>query len=224
MKINQKIATILNEISELLDIAGVNFKPRAYSKSAGIIKNLNENIAEIYQTQGIKGLQNIQSVGKSISQKIEEYLQTGKIKYLQELRKKNRIREIIAYYFQTKSISLLQLKKDSRKQKIIYSRFTKPAKQLLELTGSVKKAKNALDIISALARSRNLDYGIETVFKKWLELDQLKPKEIKKKPFFRGDLMVWSEMKKKWYVIDKYGTWLEFAGKISEIEWKEDTK
>ena len=32
--------------------------------------------------------------------------------------------------------------------------------------------------------------------------------------------MVWSESKKKWYVIDKDGNWLEFVGKKSDIEWK----
>jgi hypothetical protein len=42
-----------------------------------------------------------------------------------------------------------------------------------------------------------------------------------KKPFFRGLPMVWSETKKRWYVIDKFGAWLEFAGKESEIEWQE---
>jgi len=36
--------------------------------------------------------------------------------------------------------------------------------------------------------------------------------------------MVWSETKKKWYVIDKDGTWLEFADKESEIEWRQEKK
>ena len=70
------------------------------------------------------------------------------------------------------------------------------------------------------AKSRNLDYAIETVFKKWLELDRLKPKEVVKKPYYFNDLMVWSESQKKWYVIDKEGSWLEFAGKEDEIEWR----
>jgi hypothetical protein len=32
--------------------------------------------------------------------------------------------------------------------------------------------------------------------------------------------MIWSETKKKWYVIDEKGDWLEFAGKEAEIEWR----
>ena len=112
------------------------------------------------------------------------------------------------------------VKENAKKRKIIYSRYTKPAKQLLELAGSVEKAKEAINTVANWANSRKLDYTIETVFKKWLELDRLKPKEIVKKPFYRGDPMIWSETKKKWYVISKYGEWLEFADKESTIEWK----
>lgn len=135
-------------------------------------------------------------------------------------RQETAIQKIVNHYFYTKGLSLEELKKDTKKKKIIYSRFTRPAKQLLELAGTVQKAKKAITTVSRWAKSRNLDYAIETVFKKWLELDRLKPKEIVKKPFYRNDPMVWSEAKKKWYVIDKDGRWLEFADKKSEIKWK----
>ncbi len=130
------------------------------------------------------------------------------------------IQEIVNYYFQTKGLALEQVKEDAKKKKIIYSRYTRPAKQLLELAGSVQKAKEAISVVAGWANSRGLDYAIETVFKKWLELGRLKPKEIVKKPFYRGNPMIWSEIKKKWYVIDESGSWLEFADKESEIEWK----
>ncbi len=113
-----------------------------------------------------------------------------------------------------------ELKENAKKRKIIYSRFTKPAKQLLELAGSIEKAKQAIDKVASWANTRKLDYAIETVFKKWLELDRLKPKEIVKKPFYKGDQMIWSETKKKWFVISKYGEWLEFGDKESTIEWR----
>jgi len=130
------------------------------------------------------------------------------------------VQEIVNYYFYTKGYSLEQIKEDAKKKKIIYSRFTRPAKQLFDLAGSVEKAKEAINIVAEWARSRDLDYAIETVFKKWLELGRLKPKEIVKKPYYRDNPMVWSETKKKWYVIDETGFWLEFAGKESEIEWR----
>ena len=217
---NQKITKILREIAEMLEINSVAFRPRAYRKAADGIENLKEDVLDIYKKGGIAAIDNIPGVGKSIAKKIEEYLKTKKIKYYQELKEKTAIRSIVTHYFKTKGLSLQELKKSAKKQKIIYSRFTKPAKQLLELTGSVEKAKEAIDKVAKWAKSRNLDYAIETVFKKWLELDRLKPKEIVKKPYYKGNPMVWSGTKRKWYVISPEGEWLEFAGKESEIEWR----
>ena len=217
---NKEIAKTLKEIAKLLEIEGIAFKPKAYQRAAETIEKLETELKEIYEKEGIKGLEKIKGIGKSIAQKIEEILKTGKSKYLEELKEKNRIRIIVTHYFETKGVSLDQLKRDARKRKIIYSRFTKPAKQLLELAGSLEKAIEAIDKVAAWAKSRNLDYAIETVFKKWLELDRLKPKEVVKKPYFQGNPMVWSETKKKWYVITPEGEWLEFAGKDSDIEWR----
>ena len=155
-----------------------------------------------------------------MNKKPEKNKEVNKEKKQKKQREETAIQEIVNHYFFTKGLTLEQIKDDAKKKKIIYSRFTKPAKQLLELAGSVKKAKKAIDKVAEWANSRNLDYAIETVFKKWLELDRLKPKEIIKKPFFDNKPMVWSQTKKKWYVIDDDGQWLEFAGKESDIEWR----
>jgi len=218
--INRKIAKILYEIGELLDIQGVAYKPNSYRKAARALEELKEDISQIYKREGIKGIKKIPGIGKSIAKKIEEYLKHKKIKYYEELKEKSAIRQIVTHYFETKGVSLGQLKKNAKKRKIIYSRHTKPAKQLLTLAGSVRKAKAAISKVAQWAKSRNLDYAIETVFKKWLELDRLKPKEIVKKPYYREDPMVWSKSKRKWYVIDKSGNWLEFAGKEEDVEWR----
>jgi DNA polymerase/3'-5' exonuclease PolX len=218
--VNQKIAKILKETGELLDIKGVAFKPKAYRKAAENLEKLDKDVAEIYKTEGLKGLGKIPGVGKSIAQKIEEYLKKKKIKYYEELKKETAIRKLITYYFETKGVDLAQLKKDARKRRIIYSRFTKSAKQLLELAGSIENAEKAIKKVAEWAKSRNLDYAIETVFKKWLELDRLKPKEIVKKPYYKGNPMIWSKTKRKWYVIDPGGDWLEFAAKEEDMEWR----
>ncbi len=130
------------------------------------------------------------------------------------------IQQIVNHYFYSKGLTLEQIKQDAKKKKIIYSRFTRPAKQLLELAGSLAKSKEAINRVAQWANSRGLDYSIETVFKKWLELDRLKPKEVIKKPFYDGNPMVWSETRRKWYVITPEGDWLEFAGKDKDIEWR----
>ena len=218
---NKKIAKVLEEIREyLLLLPGSPYRPRAYKKASEAIENSDKNITTIYNTKGLKGLQEIKGIGKSIAEKIEEYLRTTKIKYLKELQEKTVIQQIVTHYFETKNVDLSQLKRDAKKKKIVYSRYTRPAKQLLKLAGSVKKAEKAIDIVAEWAKTRGLDYTIETVFKKWLELDRLKPKEIIKKPFYNDNPMVWSGTKKKWYVIDKGGDWLEFAGDENDIEWR----
>lgn len=220
MRANQKIAEIFKETADLLDMTGVAFKPAAYRRAAQSLEKLEKDVVLIYQEKGMKGIKEIPSIGQSMAEKIVEYLQNNKIKYFEELKKETAIRQIVTYYFKTKGLSLDELKRSAKQKKIIYSRFTKPAKQLLELAGSIDKAKKAIDKVAQWANSRNLDYAIETVFKKWLELDRLKPKEVVKKPFYRNNPMIWSETKKKWYVIDEDSQWLEFAGKDSEIEWR----
>ena len=134
--------------------------------------------------------------------------------------KESEIQQVVNHFFYSKGLSIEQIKEDAKKKKIIYGRFAKPAKQLIELSGSVNEAKNAIDKVAQWANSRNLDYSIETIFKKWLELDKLKPKEIVKKPYYKGDPMIWSDAKKKWYVVTSESEWLEYCGKESEIQCK----
>ena len=85
---NQEIANILYEIADFLEMEEVAFKPYAYQKAAITLESLEEDIEEIYKKGGIEGLEEIPGVGKSIAEKIEEYLKTGKIKYYAELKKK----------------------------------------------------------------------------------------------------------------------------------------
>jgi hypothetical protein len=134
--------------------------------------------------------------------------------------KETDIQQLVNHFFYTKGFSLDEIKESAKKKKIIYSRFTRPAKELIDLAGSLDKAKEAMTTVADWAKSRNLDYSIETVFKKWLELGKLKPKEIVKKPYYRNQPMVWSQTKKKWYVIDDGGEWLEYADRENKIEWR----
>ena len=218
---NKEIAKIFNEMALLLDINGEKVVQRinAYKKAAIYLESLPTDVAEIQRDKGFKALLVPRIIGEKNAKKIEEYIKHGKIKEFEELKQETAIRQVITHFFQSKGLSLQELKENAKKRKIVYSRFTKPAKQLLELAGSIEKSKEAINTVSSWATSRKLDYTIETVFKKWLELDKLKPKEIVKKPFYKGEPMVWSDSKKKWFVI-RDGEWLEFADKQSTVEWR----
>lgn len=223
MEVNKEIVDIFTQTIELLEILETKqetaYKIRAYKKAIHILESLKTDISQIYKEKGLKGIKEL-GIGEKNTKKIEEYIKKGKIKNFEELKEQTAIRNIVTHFFKSKGLSLQELKENAKKRKIIYSRFTKPAKQLLELAGSIEKARDSINKVALWANSRKLDYTIETVFKKWLELDRLKPKEIVKKPFYNGDPMVWSETKRKWYVISKHNEWLEFADKESAIEWK----
>jgi DNA polymerase/3'-5' exonuclease PolX len=218
---NKEIAKLFTNIANLLEIKGDStFRINANRKVARILESLEADISQIYQEKGLKGIKEIKGVGESSAKKIEEFIKKNKVKYFDELQEETAIRQLVTHFFKSKGLGLQELKENAKKRKIIYSRFTKPAKQLLELAGSIEGAKKAIDTVAAWANSRKLDYTIETVFKKWLELDRLKPKETVKKAFYMGDPMIYSEARKKWYVISKTGEWLMFAGKEKDIEWR----
>jgi len=80
---NREMAGILYEIAELLEMKDVDFKPRAYRRAAQNIESLGTDIEELYE-QG--KLQDIPGVGKSIAEKIMEYLETGSVETLERLR------------------------------------------------------------------------------------------------------------------------------------------
>jgi DNA polymerase (family X) len=85
----------LREIGFMLEMEEENpsimFKVRSYKAASDVITNLSSGIDEIYKNNGLKGLMQIPSIGKAIASKIEEYLVTGKIQYLEELKSKTSI-------------------------------------------------------------------------------------------------------------------------------------
>ena len=85
---NQKIAKILYEISEYLEMKDIPFKPRAYEKAAQSVETLEEKISDIYKKGGIKALEQIPGIGSGIAEKIEELVKTGHLKYYENLKKK----------------------------------------------------------------------------------------------------------------------------------------
>ena len=85
--LNYNLAQIFYEIADFLDIEGVAWKPQAYRKAARTIENLQEDVEEIYNEKGIKGLLEIEGIGQALAEKIEEYIHTGEIKEYNKLKK-----------------------------------------------------------------------------------------------------------------------------------------
>lgn len=83
MSVNARVAEVLYEIGEILTIKGDRFRSRAFNVAAQRVTALTENIDEI-RARG--ELQEIPGVGKSIAGIIEEVLDTGGSRQLEELR------------------------------------------------------------------------------------------------------------------------------------------
>lgn len=86
--LNQKIAKILLNFALYLEMEDEPFRPRAFERAARIIGAMEIDIAEIYEKEGVKGLEKIPEVGKGIAERIEEYIKTGKISDYEKIKKK----------------------------------------------------------------------------------------------------------------------------------------
>ncbi len=82
---NKKVAKIFYEIAEILEIKNVQFKPRAYRKAAQEIEFLPHPLSKYYKKCTID---DIPGIGASITKKIKEILETGKLEYFEKLKKK----------------------------------------------------------------------------------------------------------------------------------------
>lgn len=83
---NPKLAGIFYEIADILEIKKVQWKPAAYRNAARAIEGLSEDVRDIYNEKGERGLEEIPGVGEAIAKKIIEYIKTGKVKHLEELK------------------------------------------------------------------------------------------------------------------------------------------
>ena len=82
---NQFVADILYLVANLLDLKGeIFFKTRAYRIAAQTIEALDEDIEKLVN-QG--RIESIPGVGEALAKKITELVQTGKLEYLERLKK-----------------------------------------------------------------------------------------------------------------------------------------
>ncbi len=84
---NHEIGKTISKLADLLDISGENqFKVRAYRNAAQSISNSSQSIPDMVK-QG-KDISKLPGIGKSIAEKIKEYIETGHIKRLDDVEKK----------------------------------------------------------------------------------------------------------------------------------------
>src|SRR5687768_2989570 len=85
---NEEIARVLYEIADYLEVDGVLFKPEAYREAAKFIEHYKEDLVDVYKRGGVDALEALPEIGESMARKIGELIDTGKLPYLEKLRKK----------------------------------------------------------------------------------------------------------------------------------------
>ncbi len=80
-----EVAQILEEIGTLLELKGENpFKCRAYHNASRIIAALTTDIKPLVEQDQLK---NIKGIGEGLAEKIAELVNTGRLKYYEDLKK-----------------------------------------------------------------------------------------------------------------------------------------
>ncbi len=85
MSRNDEIARRLEEFADLLEAQDVAYKPRSYRRAAENIQEHPEPIEEL-AADGADAVATIEAVGDAISSKVVEYVETGAIEELDDLR------------------------------------------------------------------------------------------------------------------------------------------
>jgi DNA polymerase (family X) len=81
---NQQLAALFRSIAQLLAAQRANpYRVRAYRRGADALLALDEDVAEVARRDA---LEEIDGIGSDLSEKIEEFLKTGKILTLETLR------------------------------------------------------------------------------------------------------------------------------------------
>ena len=85
---NQELAKIFRQLAIFLEMEDIPFKPYAYERAALGVETLDGDVSDIYRKGGLKLLEEIPGVGKNIARAIEEFLLSGEISQLSQMKKR----------------------------------------------------------------------------------------------------------------------------------------
>ena len=88
---NLEMSKVFREIWLLLEIDDVAFKPASYFKVSRMLELMPDDICLIYHNWWEKALISLPWIWESIAKKAIELIETGKLKYLEKLKKENPI-------------------------------------------------------------------------------------------------------------------------------------
>ena len=165
---NLEVANVLNEIADYLEFADEPFKVKAYRKAALVIEGLSEDIEQVWKDDR---LEELPGIGEGISKKIDEFLETGKLKHLEELKKKTPVdmeqlekiegigpKTILKLFKEIKVRNVADLEKAARAGKIQKIQGLGPVAEqnILKSIEFSKKASNRIPLGFALSSAEEV--------------------------------------------------------------------
>jgi DNA polymerase (family 10) len=82
---NDEVADRFEEFADRLEATGVEYKPQSYRRAAENVRAHPESVESLVADDG-EGVEGIEGVGEALAAKIVEYVETGAIEELEELR------------------------------------------------------------------------------------------------------------------------------------------
>jgi DNA polymerase (family X) len=84
---NSQIARRLEELANLLEAQRANpFRVNAYRRGAMVISGLREPVSEMYEREGVEGLEQLPHVGHTLAIAVRTLVETGRLPLLEHLR------------------------------------------------------------------------------------------------------------------------------------------
>ena len=97
ISLNDNIAARLNEVAAVLAEQGANrFRVHAYRRAAETLRSLAQPVSQVFEKEGLDGLEALPGIGTSIARSIRDILLHGKLAMLERLRGESDPRALLA--------------------------------------------------------------------------------------------------------------------------------
>ncbi|GGL70686.1 helix-hairpin-helix domain-containing protein [Halocalculus aciditolerans] len=85
MSQNAEIAAVLDEIADYYEATGDDYRPQTYRRAANSVRDHPDPVEDLAE-EGVDAVTQLDAVGDSIGEKIVEYVRTGSVEKLEDLR------------------------------------------------------------------------------------------------------------------------------------------
>ena len=94
---NEQLASALKEVATFLQVQGANrFRVEAYYRAVNVLLTLETQAWQIYEREGIHGLEKLPAIGRTISKALQQMIRGGRWPLLERLNGNDSIEQAFA--------------------------------------------------------------------------------------------------------------------------------